>query len=234
MNSHIDNSGEKPRNTAKHGTMKFYIFGFVMSLVFTAIPYYLVATQAVTGRLLLSTIVGFAFMQMAVQLFFFLHLGRGPKPLYNVGFFLGTFGAILVVVGGSIFIMDNLQKNMTPADKSMKLAEDEGIYQVNGEKTGACRGQYTNYKVTISQGIVSPGFINANLCDTITFMRGDETDRDMMFMFGTHQQHANYIGDTELTLRKDRGKTIILGKTGTYQFHDCLNPATAGYFTVRP
>lgn len=219
----------------EHGTMKSYVVGFLLSLLFTAIPYQLVVGEVVTGTMLLAIILGFAFLQMAVQIFFFLHLGRGPKPLYNVGFFFGTFGAILVVVVGSVFIMSHLHGNMTPisaADKTMKLAEDEGISQIDGEKTGACKGVHANHKVTIKNGIVAPGFTEARLCDTITFFKEDDVDREITF--GTHPQHGTYAGQTELALRKGRGKMITLGQTGTYQFHDHLNPGTAGYFTVSP
>jgi cytochrome o ubiquinol oxidase operon protein cyoD len=200
--------------------------------VFTAIPYYLVVNKTVTGTLLLATILGFAFLQMAVQMFYFLHLGRGPKPLFNIGFFVGTFAAILVVVVGSIFIMSHLHHNMAPAEKTMKLAEDEGIHQIHGQKTGACEGVHANHKITIKNGIVSPASVEARLCDTITFFKEDDVDREITF--GSHPNHGSYAGETELTLHKGRGKMITLGQPGTYQFHDHLNPATAGYFTVTP
>jgi cytochrome o ubiquinol oxidase operon protein cyoD len=224
---------ESGRGEAReHGTMTSYVIGFLLSLVFTAIPYYMVVHHTVSGTVLLGTILGFAFLQMAVQIFFFLHLGRGPKPLYNVGFFAGTFGAILVVVVGSVFIMSHLHHNMTPADKTIKLAEDEGIYQVSGAKTGACQGVHANHKVTINDGIASPGHIEAQLCDTLTFIREDDVAREIAF--GPHPEHRTYAGETELILRKGRGKTITLGQTGMYQFHDHLHPETAGSFTVTP
>jgi cytochrome o ubiquinol oxidase operon protein cyoD len=220
------------KHDPEHGTAASYVVGFILSLIFTAIPYYLVVNQSVTlsGDLLLAIILGFAFLQMAVQIFFFLHLGRGPKPLYNVGFFVGTFGAIMVVVVGSVFIMSHLHSNMTPEDKALKLAEDEGIYQINGEKTGACRGVFNNHKVIIDGGIATPSYINADLCDTITFIKKDDVEREITF--GTHPQHQDYAGETALQLRKERGETITLGKAGTFQFHDHFNPETAGYFTV--
>lgn len=221
---------EQPKD--EHGNMKSYVVGFILSLVFTAIPYYLVVNQTVTGTSLLVTILAFAFLQMAVQIFFFLHLGRGPKPLYNVGFFLGTFGAILVVVVGSIYIMSHLHYNMSPEEKTIKLAEDEGIYQLKGKKTGACRGVYENHKIRIQNGLVTPGFIEARQCDTISFIKEDNVTRAITF--GSHPQHESYAGETELPLHKGRAKMITLNQTGTYQFHDHYNPATAGYFTVKP
>lgn len=230
----MSNVHHEPNNQPhdEHGTVRSYVVGFLLSLLFTAIPYYLVVSQAVTGSLLLIIILAFAFLQMAVQLLFFLHLGRGPKPLYNIGFFLGTFGAILVVVGGSVYIMSHLHYNMSPQEKSVKLAEDEGIYQLQGKKTGACRGVYENHKVTIRNGVVIPGYIEAHQCDTISFIKEDTVTRALTF--GTHPQHDSYAGETELKLHKGRAKSITLNQLGTYQFHDHYNPGTAGYFTVKP
>lgn len=215
---------------AEHGTTMSYIIGLILSLIFTFIPYQLVVNQTVTGNALLATILGFAFLQMFIQIFFFLHLGRGPKPFYNVVFFFATFIAILVVVAGSVFIMNNLYSNMAPSEVVKNLAEKEGIYQIGGEKTGACQGQHANHKVTISNGRVSPVYTEAKLCDTLTFINEDDQVRELAF--GPHPRHDSYSGETEVPVRKGRNKTITLNQAGTYIFHDHLDPATAGNFTV--
>lgn len=215
---------------AEYGSIKSYIVGFLLSLVFTFIPYYLVVNQKLTDNILLATILGFAVLQMLVQIFFFLHLGRGPKPLYNVVFFVSTVGILLVVVGGSVIIINNLRYNMGPAEQSKKLVNDEGIYEIGGEKTGACRGIQANHQITISNGQASPAFIEARRCDTLTFLNQDDTARKIMF--GTNQQHVSYAGETELTVGKGRGKTITLSEPGTYKFHDDLQAEATGEFTV--
>lgn len=215
---------------SERGTTKAYIVGFILSLIFTAIPYYMVVNKTVTGSALLATILGFAVLQMAVQVFFFLHLGRGPKPWYNVVFFVSTIGIILVVVLGSIFIINNLHYTMLPTDVTTKLAQDEGIAQVGGEKTGACQGVNTNHKVTIKAGKVLPSHTDAKLCDSLTFINEDETIRAMTF--GPHPEHRVYGGEDEITVRKGYPKTINLNQTGTYLFHDHLDPTITGDFTV--
>lgn len=230
MNSQLHHTGHEPNR--EHGAMKSYVIGFLLSLVFTFIPYYLVVNKTVSGTVLLVTILGFAVLQMIVQILFFLHLGRGPKPLYNVIFFISTVGAILVVVGGSIIITNNLHYNMLPSDQTKKLVDDEGIYQVGGKDTGACQGQHTNYKVTIKNGQVSPVYTLASKCDTLTFINEDNEVREITF--GTHPEHGVYAGENELTVRKGRSKTITLSESGSYQFHDHLRAETAGGFTVTP
>lgn len=230
MSSQLHYTPGKPEH--EHGTMKSYVIGFVLSLVFTLIPYYLVVNKTVSGTALLLTILGFAVMQAIIQITFFLHLGRGPKPKWNLFFFASTVGIILVVVGGSIVIINNLHYNMQPSDQTKKLIADEGISQVEGIKTGACQGQHANHQVTITNGQVSPLHTSSRLCDTLTFINQDNEIIDIAF--GEHPQHMAYAGESELILRKNQNKTITLSESGTYLFHDHLHIQTAGDFTVTP
>lgn len=227
MNKTVHHMTPKPKR--EHSSTRAYVVGFVLSLIFTAIPYYLVVNETLNASILLTVILGFAVVQMLVQVFFFLHLGRGPKPLYNVVFFGCTIFTILVVVGGSIIITNNLHY-MVPAEASKNLIKKEGIYQINGEKTGACQNLHVNHQVTIVDGRVSPVHIQARLCDTLTFINKDSQSREMTF--GTHSEHSTYAGDSELAVRKGRNKTITLNELGTYQFHDHFDSSVAGSFTV--
>lgn len=217
---------------AEHGTTLSYIIGFLLSLIFTAIPYYMVVNKSASSSVLLATILGIAVLQMIVQIVFFLHLGRGPKPFYNIVFFGFTVITILVVVGGSIWIMNHLNYNMTPVAMSKKLIEKEGIYQIDGEITGACKGVHDNHKVIVSNGTANPAHTNARLCDTLTFINEDDKVRELTF--GTHPQHGTYAGELEVLLRKGRPKTITLNQAGTYWFHDHLDPGANASFTVTP
>ncbi len=224
--------GTEDKPNHEHGTIESYVTGFVLSLLATFVPYYMVTKQTVTGSALLATILGFAVVQMIIQVTFFLHLGRGPKPNWNLYFYVATVGIILVVVGGSIMIINNLHYNMSPSDQIKKLANDEAIYQIGGEKTGACKEIQANHKVTIINGQVNPLHTVAQKCDTLTFISEDSGSREIAF--GTHPAHEAYAGETDLTIRKGLSKTITLSESGTYQFHDHLHEETAGDFTVTP
>ena len=229
MNELQENTAQQPKT--ERGTVKSYVIGFLLSLVFTAIPYYLVVNKTVEGNTLLATILGFAVLQMAVQIFFFLHLGRGPKPLYNVVFFVSTVGIILMVVLGSIFIMNHLNYNMMPAEATTKkLAQDEGIAQVGGEKTGACANIGANHQIVIRNGVVSPLRTEARLCDSLTFVNQDDATKNIMF--GVYPKRENYGGETELAARSGRPKTITLNQLGTHVFYDSAQPQVAGQFVV--
>lgn len=233
----MSNVTHDPHTTPKHehGTMRSYVIGFILSLIFTFIPYFLVTEHVISGNVLVATILGFAVLQMIVQIVFFLHLGREKSPHWQLLFFISTVGIILVVVGGSLWIMHHLHYNMTPvtpADASKKLVEDEGIYQIGGEKTGACQGVHTTYKVTLKNGTISPDHVDAHLCDKITFINEDDEPR--YIMFGSFEQPEAYGGEDMLTVRKGRAKTIVLNQQGAHQFHDHSDANTIGEFTVKP
>ena len=210
--------------------MRSYVTGFLLSLVFTFIPYYLVEKHTLSSTVLLDTILAFAFVQMIVQVTFFLHLGRGPKPRWNLFFFMATGVIILGVVGGSILIIDNLHYNMSPLDQTKKLIGDEAITQVDGTKTGACPAILASHIITIKDGKVSPSHTDAKKCDKLTFINQDSGMREIAF--GAHPAHEAYAGNIDLSIGNGRNKTITLSEIGTYSFHDHLQEETAGDFTV--
>jgi cytochrome o ubiquinol oxidase operon protein cyoD len=211
-------------------TLRSYVIGFGLSLVFTLIPYYLVVNHRVTGTTLLMTIMSFALVQLIVQITFFLHLGRGPAPRWNLYFFVGTVGVILIVVGGSIVIINNLHRNSVPLDQTRRIIDNEGIYQVGGKKTGACHTVLMNHVITIKNGMTDPILTIAGQCDTLTFI--NNTGAGLEISFGTQHLSKLYAGLSAISVPKDHSKTITLSELGTYQFHNQLQPAMTGSFAV--
>lgn len=210
-----------------------YVTGFILSVICTAIPYFLVVNKTVAGNSLVVTILGFAILQVLIQTFFFLHLGRGPKPLYNLAFFGATVVTILVVVGGSLFIMNNLHYNMVPPSETVKqLAEGEAIAQVGGTKTGACESIKANHQIVIAKnmGTASPDSTKAQLCDTLSFINEDSMTREISF--GTSTKAQTYDGQTTITVRKGKSETITLNQTGTYTLVDSHHPGSTLTLTI--
>lgn len=214
----------------EHGTTASYIIGFILSLVFTIIPYYLVVNKVIAGNVLILTILGIAVIQMAIQMLFFLHLGRGPKPLYNVVFFFATGGIIVVTIGASLFIMDNLYRNMSPQEVTTRIAQEENISQIHGQETGACKVVKESHVVTISRGQPSPLRIEAERCDSLTFVNDDEQKR--VIIFGSESDPWSYGGIYEVAVSKGHPETITLNETGEFTYTDNLDPYVTGYFTV--
>lgn len=226
--SHTTKTSQK----SEHGTLMSYVTGFVLSLIFTLIPYYLVTEKVITGNALLIAILGIAVLQMAIQLLFFLHLGRGPKPFYNVVFFFATAGVIVVTIGASLFIMNNLYHNMSPEEVTLRLAQEEGISQVGGEETGACQGVKESHTVTITDGKASPITTQAKRCDTLTFINEDDQTREMTF--SSARGRESYGGLFEVPVDKGHSETLTLNQIGDFTFYDSFDSGLTGSFSVEP
>ena len=221
----VDDSGNN------HGSPWSYIIGFALSLIFTLIPYYMVVVkQSVTGNTLTIIVIGIAILQMFVQLFFFLHLGRGPKPLYNVVFTVATGVFITVLVGASLIIMDNLYHNMSPEEVTRRLAQEENIAEIGGKETGACQINNKNHIMTITDTGVTPNHVMAQRCDTISFVSGDGAN--YMIMFGPHDAPTSYAGLYEVSIRGTRSEVVTLNETGNFNFHVMDNEDITGIFMV--
>lgn len=116
------------KDVDKPGSLHLYVAGFIISVVLTVAAYLAVVQQLAEGWLLLGVIVICALIQLYVQLVFFLHLGHESKPKWNVATFLFMLLVLLILVFGSIWIMNNLNYNtMSPDETDTYLIDKEGI-----------------------------------------------------------------------------------------------------------
>lgn len=118
---------KQPQPETTHATVASYTAGFVLSILLTITPFLVVVNHLMSGWMLTFTLVGFAVSQLMVQLIFFLHLGRESKPRWNLLVFLFALLVIIIVVVGSLWIMDNLNYNMGGHEMETHIIEDEGI-----------------------------------------------------------------------------------------------------------
>ena len=112
-------------------TLKRYVTGFVLSLALTAVSFGAVWLHYYNHHLwpthheLFIWILALAVVQLAVQIVFFLHVGRRSGALNLVVF---GFAAVLVAiaVGGSLWIMTSLNARMSMSpDQMMQYMQTE-------------------------------------------------------------------------------------------------------------
>ena len=110
-----------------------YSIGLVLALILTVAAFALVFAHSSGGAAILSrplvigAVLVLAMVQLAVQLVFFLHLGRGEDARWNRMAFFVTFFGILVVVLASVWIMNHLNYNMTPAQINQYITNQSGF-----------------------------------------------------------------------------------------------------------
>jgi cytochrome o ubiquinol oxidase operon protein cyoD len=113
-----------------HSQVKYlsYFVGFILSIATTLLAYFFVVNELWPKEALVYIVMGIAVVQLVVQLVFFLHLGRGNR--WKVITFAFAILIILIVVVGSLWIMQNLDYNMmtmSPEEMNQYMSENEGI-----------------------------------------------------------------------------------------------------------
>jgi cytochrome o ubiquinol oxidase subunit IV len=116
---------EKPK-IGEYGTFKSYILGFLLSILLTVVAYLAVAEHLIDGWLLVFTLIGLGIIQASIQLILFLHLGKESRPQWNLLVFLFMAMVLIILVCGSLWIMNNLNYHNMP---SMEKEESKILHQ---------------------------------------------------------------------------------------------------------
>jgi cytochrome o ubiquinol oxidase operon protein cyoD len=105
---------------AAHGSLREYLVGFGLSVVLTAIPFWLVMTGALGDRTLTAlTIVGFAVAQIIVHMVCFLHMNSRSEGGWTMLALIFTVILVAIALTGSLWVMYHLNANMMPMPGSM-------------------------------------------------------------------------------------------------------------------
>jgi len=98
-----------------------YTIGLVLAVILTATSFWVVNTSLLWGPGIALGLAVLAIAQMGVHLVFFLHIGTGPDSSNNV--LAVAFGVLIVflVVVGSLWIMSDLNGNMTLPPELMDM-----------------------------------------------------------------------------------------------------------------
>ena len=98
-----------------HSTFKGYMTGFVLSVILTAIPFWLVMGDVIkdTGMTAL-VILGFAAVQIVVHMIYFLHMNFHSEGGWNMLALIFTIVIVAIAIAGSLWVMYHLNTNMMP------------------------------------------------------------------------------------------------------------------------
>jgi cytochrome o ubiquinol oxidase operon protein cyoD len=121
MHSHADVAPGDEEEVRVGPRLLGYVVGLGLAILLTATSFFVAGTDLVWQPSIPVAIVVLAIAQMGVHLVFFLHITTGADNTNNV-LALG-FGLLIVflVMGGSLWIMSNLNHNMMPMDQIMQM-----------------------------------------------------------------------------------------------------------------
>ena len=97
-----------------NGSFKSYMIGFLLSVVLTAIPFWLVMTEALAPQTTGLVITAFAVVQIIIHMVFFLHMNHKSEGGWNMLALIFTIVIVVIAVAGSVWVMYHLNVNMMP------------------------------------------------------------------------------------------------------------------------
>ena len=98
-----------------HVSLKGYATGFVLSLILTAIPFWLVMAKVIPNSTITALVVlGFAVLQILVHMVYFLHLDAKSEGGWNLLSTIFTVIIVVIMLAGSLWVMHHMNANMMP------------------------------------------------------------------------------------------------------------------------
>lgn len=91
---------------------KGYILGFIFSVILTIIPFYFAYTGKLSTEQTIVVLILSAIIQLGVHLFYFLHMDSSERGRFYMLSFVFIVLIVFIVIGGSVWIMWNLNHNM--------------------------------------------------------------------------------------------------------------------------
>jgi cytochrome o ubiquinol oxidase operon protein cyoD len=100
---------------------KGYLLGVALATILTAASFWAANTGLIWAPGIPIALGVLAVAQMGVHLVFFLHISTGPDNTNNILALAFGIMIVILVVAGSLWIMDHLNHNMLPMDQLMKM-----------------------------------------------------------------------------------------------------------------
>ena len=104
-----------------HSTVKGYTIGFVLSVILTVIPFWLVMGKVFESSSTTAfVILGFAAVQIVVHMIYFLHMNTKVEGGWSMLALIFTLVLVVITLAGSLWVMYHLNHNMMPSLHDMK------------------------------------------------------------------------------------------------------------------
>jgi cytochrome o ubiquinol oxidase operon protein cyoD len=98
-----------------HGSLKGYVIGFVLSVILTAIPFWLVMADVFGNSVVTALIVmEIAVLQIFVHMYYFLHMNTSSQGGWTMMALIFTVVVVLITFIGSMWVMHHLNSYMMP------------------------------------------------------------------------------------------------------------------------
>ena len=124
MSSHVDSlqhgAHDDPHahgDSAPHSTLKGYVTGFVLAVILTAIPFYLVMGKVFDKSSTTAIVIlAIGVVQIIVHMIYFLHMNGKAEGGWTLLALIFTLVLVVITLSGSLWVMYHLNHNMMPTE----------------------------------------------------------------------------------------------------------------------
>ncbi len=102
-----------------HGSLGSYVIGFLLAVMLTAIPFWLVMAKVIANPQTTAVVLlAFAAVQVVVHMVYFLHMNPKSEGGWNMLALIFTTMLVVIMMSGSLWVMYHLNHNMMPVPMS--------------------------------------------------------------------------------------------------------------------
>lgn len=113
QHNHDDHHGDD--DGGYHATVKGYVIGFILAVILTAIPFWLVMGKVLpSSGMTAAVVLIFAAIQMVVHMVYFLHMNAKVEGGWSMLAMVFTIGLVVIMMAGSVWVMYHMNTNMMP------------------------------------------------------------------------------------------------------------------------
>jgi cytochrome o ubiquinol oxidase operon protein cyoD len=103
-----------------HGSRHGYLIGFGLSVVLTAVPFWLVMTGTLDSKQATAlAVMVLAVIQVVVHMVYFLHMNARSEGGWTIMALIFTVVFVAIGLSGSVWVMYHLNANMAPGGVNM-------------------------------------------------------------------------------------------------------------------
>lgn len=118
--AHQTHHGHSHGHQAGHGSFKDYMTGFILSVILTAIPFWLVMSGVIENRIVTAALVmAIGAVQIVVHMVYFLHMNSRSEGGWTMLALIFTVIIVVIALSGSLWVMHHLNTNMMPMNPDM-------------------------------------------------------------------------------------------------------------------
>ena len=116
MSTAAQHHAEHPAAAPHAGTLREYVTGFLLAVVLTAIPFWLVMAHKFShSGTTAAVVLAIAAVQIVVHMVYFLHMNAKSEGGWTLLALLFTLMLVVIAMSGSLWVMYHLNENMMPS-----------------------------------------------------------------------------------------------------------------------